>query len=75
MYNIQNNNDFFEKKFNSYTKYEKGKCYFKIDYDRDSIGDTYSTLSNSFLNSGAIISDNEYCVDSTIDFYDYYEER
>ena len=44
--------------FNSYKKYEKGKCYFKIDYDRDSIGDTYSTLSNSFLNSGGIISDN-----------------
>ena len=75
MYNIQNNNDFFEKKLNTYTKYEKGKCYFKIDYDRDSIGDTYSTLSNSFLNSGGIISDSEYCVDSSVDFYDYYEEK
>ena len=70
MYNIQNNNDFFEKKFNFYTKYEKGKCYFKIDYDRDSIGDTYSTLSNTFINSGGIITDNEYCVDSLIDFND-----
>ena len=75
MYNIQNNNDFFEKKFNSYTKYEKGKCYFKINYDRDSIGDTYATLSNSVLNSGGIISDSEYCVDSSVDFYDYYEEK
>ena len=75
MYNFIKIYDYIDRKLNLDKNYEKGKCYFKIDYDRDSIGDTYSTLSNSFLNSGGIISDSEYCVDSSVDFYDYYEEK
>ena len=75
MYNIIDNGDYFNKNLNFHENSEKGKCYFKIDYDRDCIGDTYSTLSNTFINSGGIITDNEYCVDSLIDFNDYYEER
>ena len=75
MYNFIKIYDYIDRKLNLDKNYEKGKCYFKINYDRDSIGDTYSTLSNSFLNSGGIISDSEYCVDSSVDFYDYYEEK
>lgn len=75
MYNIIDNNDYFNKNINFLEKYEKGKSYFKIDYNRDSsIGDTYSTLSASFLNSGGIISDNEYCVDSSFDYDGFYDD-
>ena len=75
MYNIIDNNDYFNKNINFLEKYEKGKCYFKIDYNRDSsIGDTYSTLSTNFLNSGGIISDTEYCVDSSFDYDGFYDD-
>ena len=75
MYNITDNSDYFNNNVKYLKKYEKGKCYFKIDYNRDSsIGDTYSTLSASFLNSGGIISDTEYCVDSSFDYEGFYDD-
>ena len=74
MYNIIDNDDYSCKNRNYLEKSEKGKCYFKIDYDRDSIGDTYSTLSLSFLNSGGIIHDNEYCIDCSFDYDGFYDD-
>ena len=36
MYNIGDNSDYFNNNMKYLKKYEKGKCYFKIDYNRDS---------------------------------------
>ena len=67
MYNITDNTDYFNINMKYLEKYEKGKCYFKIDYNRDSsIGDTYSTLSTNFLNSGG--------VDSSFDYDGFYDD-
>ena len=49
-------------------KYEEGMCCFKIDRNMDSsIMDTYSTLSDSFISSGGVITDNVYGVDCSFD--------
>lgn len=75
MYNFIKIYDYIDRKLNLDKNYEKGKCYFKIDYNRDnSIGDTYSTLSDSFLNSGSVISNTEYCVDCSFNYDGFYDD-
>lgn len=74
MFNIVDNSDYFFN-LNYLNKFEKGKCCLKIDRGNDSgIVDTYSTLCDSFLSSGGIITDNEYCVDCTFDYDGFYDD-
>ncbi len=71
MFNIIDNYDYF----NPYIEDEKGKCC--LNRDRGSnmgIVDTYSTLCDSFLSSGGIITDNEYAVDCTFNYDGFYDE-
>lgn len=63
-------NDVYDNEFYYFKVIDKeGKCYGKkLDDNRYTpISDTYSTLLHNYLNSGGIISDNEYCVDCCFD--------
>ena len=71
MFNIVDESDYLNK----FISQEKGKCCFKTNRGyNEKIVDTYSTLCDSFFNSGGIISDNEYCIDCSFDYEGFYDD-